>query len=392
MKALVVGGGIAGPVMAMALQRVGVDVVVLEKRAADDEAGSWFTIAPNGLAAIAEVGALDALRPRAVPTRRNVMVGATGRELGVLGLGAPLPDGTPALSIARPVAARLLREEAVARGIVVRTGAVAASAAATRDAATVTLADGVLLTADVVIGADGVRSVVRGAVDPAAPAPRYVGLVNFGGITRSTPLAGALVPEAWTFVFGRRAFFGALPTPGGDVVWFVNVRRPAVSRGERAATSPDQWRRELRDLARGDDGPFADLIEAGELELAADNTHDLPHVPRWHRDRLVLVGDALHAPSPSSGQGASLAAEDAIVLARHLGAAGDPAAAFAAYERERRARVEKIVRDGARTSGSKNPGRIGRLVMEAGMRFAFRHIVTDRSQAAVFDHRVTLGA
>ncbi|MFJ6653856.1 FAD-dependent monooxygenase [Microbacterium sp. NPDC091313] len=393
MRAIVVGGGIAGPVTALALQRVGIDALVLE-RGADTrpEAGSWFTIAPNGLAALAEVDALDAIRPVAVPTRHNVMVGATGRELGVLAIGSPLADGTPALSVKRSLAAHLLAAEAKRRGIEVRRGAAVASVATTGRAATVQLADGEQLTADLVVGADGIRSVVRAAVDPGAPAPRYVGLVNFGGITRGTSIAERLRPEAWHFVFGRRAFFGALPTPAGDVVWFANVRRPAVGRAERDATDAAQWQARLVELARLDDGPLAELIAAGELELAADNTHDLPHVPRWHRGRLVLVGDALHAPSPSSGQGAALAAEDAIVLARCLRDAGEPGAAFAAFEAERRRRVERIVRDGARSSSSKNPGRVGRVVQEAIMRLVFRHAVTERAQAAVFDHRVRLGA
>ena len=393
MKALVVGGGIAGPVTAMALQRVGVDAVVLERRAEPDpEAGSWFTIAPNGLAALDAVGALDPLRGGAVSTRRNVMVGADGRPLGTLALGRPLDDGTPALSLKRSRAAHRLLQEAVARGIPVRYGAAVTSVASTGTSATVTLEDGEVLGADVVVGADGLRSVVRPAVDPAAPPPRYVGLVNFGGVTRGAAEAAGLRPEAWHFVFGRKAFFGALPTPDGDVVWFVNVRRPAVSRDEREGTTLEAWRRTLLDLARLDRGPMSGLIEHGELELAADDTHDLPHVPRWHRDRLVLVGDALHAPSPSSGQGASLAAEDAVVLARHLRDHAVPQDAFAAYESERRRRVERIVRDGAWSSSSKNPGRVGRVVMEAGMRLVFRYVVTERTQAATFDHRVSLAA
>lgn len=393
MHAIIVGGGIAGPLAALALQKAGIRATVLERRADPaPAAGSWFTIAPNGLAALREADALDVLRCAAVPTRRNIMVGATGRPLGAIAIGAPLEDGTPALSLKRSLAAHLLLAETERRGIEVRRGAHVIAVDTTADAASVVLAGGERLTADVVIGADGIRSAVRAAVDPDAPAPRYVGLVNFGGITRGTPLARQLEPEAWHFVFGHRAFFGALPTPEGDVVWFVNVRRPVVDRAERQATDAEPWRARLVELAQLDDGPLAALIDAGELELAADNTHDLPHVPRWHRGRLVLVGDALHAPSPSSGQGASLAAEDAIVLARCLRDGPDPASAFAAYETERRARVERIVRDGARSSSSKNPGRVGRVVQEAIMRLVFRHVVTEKSQAATFDHRVRLQA
>lgn len=114
-------------------------------------------------------------------------------------------------------------------------------------------------------------------------------------------------------VFGRRAFFGHFAHASGDVVWFVNVPEPAITPQERDRTTDDQWRQKLIALMHGDAGPAARLIEAGTLELAGDNTHDLGHVPTWHRDRMIVIGDAAHAPASSSGQGASMAAEDAVV-------------------------------------------------------------------------------
>ena len=128
------------------------------------------------------------------------------------------------------------------------------------------------------------HSLVRRTIDPAAPPGRYVGLANFGGITRGTELARMLAPEAWHLVFGSRAFFGAHPTPDGDVVWFVNVPRPPVSREERAATSEQEWNAQLLSLVGADPGPAAELVAQGRLELAGDNTYDLPHVPAWSRD------------------------------------------------------------------------------------------------------------
>ncbi|NED67335.1 FAD-dependent monooxygenase, partial [Streptomyces sp. SID10244] len=73
----------------------------------------------------------------------------------------------------------------------------------------------------------------------------------------------------------------------------------------------------------------------GRLELAADNTYDLPSVPVWHRGRVGLVGDAIHAPAPSSGQGASMALEDAVVMAASLAGSGDVEAGFVAFESAR---------------------------------------------------------
>lgn len=393
MKALVVGGGIAGPATAMALHQVGIEAVVLESRAhIDRDAGSYLGLAPNGLSALDAIGALDLAHSVGTSTRSHVMFGATGRRLGRLTAGAPLADGTQALTMKRSRLGWLLTEEARSRGVEVREDAKVVSASTDERFAHVELVDGSTLTADLVIGADGVHSKVRRAIDPAAPTPRYVGLTNFGGITRDTGLAAELPPESWSFIFGRRSFFGAHPTPDGDVVWFVNVPEPEITPQKRAATSLDQWRQHLAELASGDAGPARALIESGQLELAGDNTYDLPHVPTWHRGRLAILGDALHAPSPSSGQGASMALEDAVVMAASLRDTDSVPEAFVSFESVRRARVELIVAVGARSSSSKIPGRIGRVPMEAMMRLVFRYLVTERSQTWVTGHRVTLGA
>ncbi len=388
MRALVVGGGVAGPATALALHRVGFDVEVLERRPADPgDAGSVLTLAPNGVDALDALGVLGRVRPDAVPSRRNAMYGATGRLLGTVTLGSPLADGTPALTLRRSRLAAVV--SAAARETGVRTRYDAKVRAVDVAAGTVALEDGTVLEADLVVGADGVHSLVRTAIDPQAPAPRYVGLWNFGGRTRASVQAAALAPEQWHFVFGRRAFFGAHPTPSGDVLWFVNVPGPLLSREDASARTTEEWREHLVGLLAVDAGPAADLVRGGQLELAADMTYDLGHVPTWWRERAVLVGDAAHAPSPSSGQGASMALEDAVVLADAIAAAPDVAAGLAAYEQRRRDRVERIVKAGARSSSSKIPGPVGRVFQEAVLRLVFRAFVTDRSVAWMTDYRVS---
>lgn len=391
MRAIIVGGGIAGSASAMALQAAGVESTVLEARPEGVGAGSWFTVAPNGVAALQEIGALEAVRAIGVPTRSNIMVGATGAAIGSVGLGRPLSDGTPALSFRRPELAAALNAEAVRRGIDVRYASQVSAVRTTSTSASVVLAGGEELEADFVLGADGIHSLVRRSIDPHDPSARYLGLANFGGITRNTRHSATLQPEAWTFVFGRRAFFGALPTPEGDVVWFVNEPRPPISRSERAATTDADWVSHLQGLAASDAGPFADLIGASELQLAGDSTFDLPRVPMWSRGRLALIGDSIHAPSPSSGQGASMALEDAVVMAACIDESrGALSAAFAAFESRRRRRVEKIVAQGARSSSTKTPGPVARRVQDHILRLVFRHIVTEKSQAWVFDYRPRL--
>jgi FAD-dependent urate hydroxylase len=106
------------------------------------------------------------------------------------------------------------------------------------------------------------------------------------------------------------------------------------------------------------------LLAASDEVFAGWPTYDIPTVPTWHRDGMVLVGDALHAASPASGQGASMAFEDAVTLALCLRDHPSVNDAFAAYERLRRRRVEAVVARGKRTGDVKAPGPVGRWVRD----------------------------
>src|SRR5215217_497573 len=304
-KALIAGGGIAGPVTAMAFQRAGIEGVVYEAHVPGaGEAGSYLTVATNGLDALRAVDADKPVLAAGFPTPTNVLLSGGGRRLGVASNGGRLADGTVSHTIKRARLYRALHDEAAARGIRTEYGKRLVGAEVDAGGGvTAAFDDDTRATGDLLVGADGVHSVTRRLLDPAAPAGRYVGLVNFGGWTPGPD--ATIEPGVWRMIFGRRAFFGYAADPAGGTVWFANVPRPAVTPEERAATPTDQWRRRLVELFAGDAGPATRLIGAGRLELAADNTHDLQQVPTWHRGPMVVVGDAAHAPSPTSGQGAS---------------------------------------------------------------------------------------
>ena len=297
-----------------------------------------------------------------------------------------MSDGTVAQTVKRPQLARLLLDEARRRGIAVEFDRRLADATIGADGVTATFDDGSQASGDLLVGADGIHSVTRRLIDPSAPTGRYVGLTNFGGITHGASLD--VEPEAWHMIFGRRAFFGYCVAPDGAVIWFVNWPRAEISRAERATTSDEAWKERLIDLFTDDVGPAGPLIRDGLLELAGDNTYDLGHVPIWHRGSLVVIGDAAHAPAPSSGQGASMAAEDGVVLAKALRDLPSIPEALDAYEGLRRTRVERIVAYGARSSSAKVPGPVGRVMRDLVLRLVFRFFVTDRSMAWQYDHRV----
>ena len=388
MKVLIAGGGVAGSVTAMALQQAGIHATIFEAHPPTDaEVGSYFTISPNGLDALDAVGALHLVTAAAHSTRRNVLWDAGGHRLGAPGLGGQLPDGTVAQTIKRARLTRVLLDEAIRRGIPVEFGRRLEGATIDADGGVTALfQDGSRANGDLLVGADGIHSVTRRLIDPEAPLGRFVGLTNFGGITHGSSLE--VEPEAWHMVFGRRAFFGYHLAPNRDVIWFVNWPRAEISRDERSTTSDAAWKDNLAELFKDDRGPAVDLIRSGELELAADNTYDLGHVPIWHRGPIVIIGDAAHAPSPTSGQGASMAAEDGVILAKALRDLPSIPAALNEYERLRRSRVEKIVAYGARGSNAKVPGPLGRVIRDLFLRVVFRVFASERAMAWQFGHRV----
>ena len=386
--ALIIGAGVAGPVTAMALQRAGIDAVVYEAYAdSTEEVGSYLTVASNGLDALRAIDADKRVLDAGFPTPTNLLWSGTGRRLGAVSNGGRLADGTTSHTIKRARLYRALHEEAAGRGIPVEFGKRLVHAEPTPDGGVVArFDDGTQAAAGLLVGADGVHSATRRLIDPAAPGGRYVGLVNFGGYTHQA--AAGAEPGVWHMIFGRRAFFGYVADPSGGTVWFANVPRAQVSKAERAATTDEQWQRQLVELFAGDHGPASGLIAAGRLELVADNTHDLPRVPAWHAGPMVIVGDAAHAPSPTSGQGASMAAEDAVVLAKCLRDLPDTARALAAYEQRRRGRVERIVAQGARTSSTKTPGPLARVLRDLMLPVVFKLLVTDKSLAWIYDHHI----
>jgi 2-polyprenyl-6-methoxyphenol hydroxylase-like FAD-dependent oxidoreductase len=387
-KALIIGGGVAGPVTAMALQRAGIDAVVYEAYPrTTEEVGSYLGLAANGLDALRAIDADKPVLAAGFPAPANVLLSSGGRRLGAVSNGGTLPDGTVSHTIKRARLYHVLHQEATRRGVQIEFGKRLVGADATPDGGVVAhFGDGSQAAGDLLIGADGVHSVTRRLIDPAAPGGRYVGLANFGGYTDQT-VAGA-EPGVWYMIFGKRAFFGYVGDPAGGTVWFANVPRAKLSPEERAATTAEEWQRQLVELFADDHGPASDLIAAGSLQLAGDNTHDLPSVPTWYKGPMVIIGDAAHAPSPTSGQGASMAAEDAVVLAKCLRDLPDIPRALAAYERLRRARVERIVAQGARTGRSKTPGPVGRMLQGIILPLVFRFLVTEKSMAWIYGYHV----
>ncbi|GGU73457.1 FAD-dependent oxidoreductase [Streptomyces albospinus] len=338
--ALVIGGGVAGPVTALALRRAGIEATVFEAYpAAADGVGAWLGLAPNGQEALRTIGADAALHAMGEPTPAMVMADGAGSHLASFDGFAELPA---TLVLTRAQLFRALTDHAASEGIPFAYGKRLVTAEETPDGVTAHFADGTSATADILIGADGIRSTVRSVIDPGAPAPEYGGVLSFGGY--AAPDCGVdAAPGTMYFAFGR-AFIGYWQDRDRGLIWFAGLPTDTPQTPAEVAQTPAaDWLARLRDLY-ADHFPGKQLLHhtGPEHLMAVGPMERMPSVPHWHRGRMVLVGDAVHAPSSSSGQGASLAIESAVELARCLRDLPTPTEAFAAYEALRRPRVEMI--------------------------------------------------
>lgn len=186
------------------------------------------------------------------------------------------------------------------------------------------------------------------------------------------------------FVFGKRAFFGYHVSASQDLYWFANIlQREPPSRGDLDLIASEEWQQRMLDLFHEDIPLICEMIRAIESTIIGYPFYDIPTQPVWHKGRTVLVGDAIHAVSPSAGQGASLAVEDAAALAKCLRDIPDHTLAFTTYERLRRARVERLVQHGRNAGQGKivtNP--IGMWLRDLSMPLIFKLLANSANSAA----------
>ncbi|MDF0531424.1 NAD(P)/FAD-dependent oxidoreductase [Tsukamurella sp. 8F] len=381
---LIIGAGIAGPVLSMALSRVGIESTVFER---DEhgayQRGGWLTFQANGMDALRAIDAAGPVEDLGYPLDTISFVNGRGRALGRMPLAATRTDGQESLMMPRADLYAALGDEAARRGARVEYGKRLVTAQRVDGGVRAEFADGSTATGDVLVGCDGIHSPVRTLIDPDATAPRYIPVLNAGGYI---PKFEVDVPaKEFRMQFGTRCFFAWAPTPDGGTVWFANppmAHEP--ERGVLSTMSDADWRTWLHELMDGDVGPAHEIIDAAPGPLFGWATYDLPVVRRWHDGASMLViGDAAHATSPAAGQGASMALEDAVVLAqclRDTGCARDAGragAAFGTFESLRRDRVERIVKQGHRGSSAKAAGPVARHVRDMLLPLMFRRAERD---------------
>jgi 2-polyprenyl-6-methoxyphenol hydroxylase-like FAD-dependent oxidoreductase len=343
--AIIIGGGIGGPVVAAFLKRAGIDAQIYEAQSApDDEQGYFLNVASNGLGVLEALGLEAQVAAQGFPIPRMIMWSGSGKRLGEVRNGVAPGQGATSVVVKRGALQRILREAAQRQGVPTAWGKTLADIDLTADKQVIAhFADGTTARGDFLVGCDGIHSRTRQFIAPNAPKPSYTGLISCGGYAHSTGLAPT--PDTQHFIFGKRAFFGYFVKPSGEIYWFNNMAYPGTPRRSELEAIPSaEWQRRLLDVHRDDPALIQAIIRASAGAIGAYPVYDVPSTPTWHSGPIVLLGDAAQATSPSAGQGSSLALEDAIVLAkcvRDIPALED---AFAAYEQLRRDRAERVVK------------------------------------------------
>jgi 2-polyprenyl-6-methoxyphenol hydroxylase-like FAD-dependent oxidoreductase len=333
---VVAGAGIGGLTAAVALSRRGRRVLVVERHGEAGEAGTAITLWPNALSALDVIG-----------------VGPSVRDLGaaVFFGGMQRPDG----SWVRRFDDRRLRHALGGALVVVSRGDLLAALCAALDpsvirfgaevesyrvvpgpAVEVRLADGTVLAAAGLMGADGAGSAVARQLQPGLE-PSYAGYTAWRGVA-TADISHFTPSQTW----GPGGEFGYLPMRGGRTYWF------ATENTAEAGHEPDGEQHHLRRRFAGWHDPIGQLIAAtGPEAILRHDIYDRTLAVRWSDGPVVVIGDAAHPMRPHLGQGGCQAIEDGVLLAAAVDGRADLAAAFSRYARVRRPRVRRIVRESA---------------------------------------------
>ena len=337
MRVIVIGSGIGGLSTAIALRKVGFDVAVYERAPELREVGAGISLWANALRALDAIGAGDAVRAVSLPAVRSEMRVNDGRKVI---FAVPVSAFEERFNV-RPFLALTHRAELVGALAsllppgVARYGHECRGVEAGEKSVRVNFANGHTDEADVLVGADGIHSAVRASLF-GQEEPRYSGYTCWRGVgPRPAGIEPGYIGEWW----GRGQRFGITTLTNDRVYWFAVKNAPP---GGRANDESSAVREAFRDWA----DPIPELLASTPPDRVFRNDIiDRPPARVWSKGRAGLIGDAAHPTTPNFGQGGCMAIEDAVVLARHLKANPDPAAAWAAFTAERSNRTAAITRE-----------------------------------------------
>jgi len=364
----IVGGGIGGLAAALALERRGAEVIVAEQSPELSEIGAGLNLTPNAVKALRALGVEDAVNAIASGSEfLNIRSWKSGRYISRMRRGDfKQKFGAPNLSVHR---ADLLEVLAGAlRATEIRLGLRAVAVEPGEQSAVARFADGTTIESDIVVGADGIHSVVRTALF-GADAPRFTGCICWRGMAETAAAPRDIDVRDGALWMGPHGHVVHYPVRRGEL---LNI----VAHFDSNAWTEESWTHEcdVAEVMATYAGWNAELTRLYPCSTRWYKwaLYDRDPLMRWSRGRATLLGDSAHAMLPYLGQGAAMALEDACVLAAMVARHGDDlSAALAAYEQIRAPRARAAVmgsRERARENHLASPWK--RLARDA--KFALR--------------------
>jgi salicylate hydroxylase len=340
MKVVIAGGGIGGLCAGIALAKVGFDVDLIERAPALTDVGAGIQLSPNATKGLAGLGVLEAVAQVAsAPQTLEMRIGRTGEKVFSIPIAqeARKRYGAPYLHVHRADLIEILSRAAKFAGVTVRLGARVSAYVRDVDGLRVGLDTGAIIPCDLLVGADGVRSTVRRQM-LGEQEPRYTGAVAWR-MTVPADVAPDLPHAAIVWAGpGRHAVTYRIRR--NELINFVGVVETDKWPGESWDQPGDPT--ELADDFGGWVPPIPDIL-ASASNCFVWALFDRDPLPRWSEDRVVLLGDACHPMPPFQAQGAAMAIEDAIVLAKCLQVHGVSQASLTLYERIRKPRTTRVL-------------------------------------------------
>jgi 2-polyprenyl-6-methoxyphenol hydroxylase-like FAD-dependent oxidoreductase len=348
--ALIVGAGMSGLTLAVALKRAGIGCEIVEIRENLSEPGTGISLQGPALRALQTVGLADACIKRGFGYSYFKACDAQGNVTGTVELPRLIgPDYPATVGIMRHWVHEVLAEELDRLGVTVRLATTVASMKQHPKGVDIAFSDGRRARYDLVIGADGANSTIRELIFGPQAQPRYTGQMNWRA-TVSRP------PE----VQGRYSYFGPTNKSGYNPIsqtqMYIYTLQNVPVRPRWADAELPGMLRELLSEFGGALGRAREEIVSPE-QIICRPTFSLILPPPWHRGRVVLIGDAAHATTPQLASGASIAIEDAVVLARLLSADAPVEAALTEFTARRYERCRMVVENSERLGEwEKHPG------------------------------------
>lgn len=341
---VIVGGGIGGLAAALALIRRGIDVEIYEQAQELRELGAGVQISANGTRVLHALGLKEALaRVQALPAGKAIRLWNTGQSWKLFDLGMESVEryGSPYITIHRGDLHDLLAQALLqAKPDAIHLNRKCIGLAQTPDHVELRFETSEAVTAKLVVGADGLHSVIRASLF-GAPKPEFCGITAWRGVVPIERVPPAIAWNIGTNWIGPGGHAVHYPLRAGKLLNVVGLRERTdwtVEGWNVRGTTEEMlndfrgWHADLHALFRNIDVPY-------KWALALRPTMNV-----WSRGRCTLLGDACHPMVPFLAQGAVMAIEDGFVLARCLEKyPGDHETAFARYEAVRRDRANKAV-------------------------------------------------